>query len=289
VIERAIRAAFVAIGLCAVIGCSGHAPKTQSPSTSGSAFPGGDMLSSIRQRGTIVIATDANYSPQSFRAPDGTWSGFDVEVGKEIARRLGVRPVFEAVPFNLIVRGHWPGKWDLSVGSMSITSERTKVLWFTKPYYSVPGSIAVSRSSDITAVQDLKGKKIGVTAATTFQSFLNGTLGGRIDVKPLHLHVVPYDTDIQALRDLARGHGRDIDAVMTSLPTIQTAIHDGLPIRVVGTPVFGDRPAIALDRSSTKEPLGLLFATDAIIDEMHSDGTLRRLSLKYYGMDLSKG
>jgi len=247
------------------------------------------MLTAVRERGILTIATDANYKPQSYRAPDGTWSGFDVEVGEEIARRLGVKAAFEAVPFDLIVRGHWPGKWDISVGSMSITSERTKVLWFTKPYYWVPGSIAVSRSSDITSVDDLKGKKIGVTAATTFESYLRGTLGGKIDVKPLHLHIVPYDTDIQALRDLGRGHGRDIDAVMTSLPTIETAIRDGLPIRVVGVPVFGDRPAIALDRSSAQEPLGLLFAIDEIVDAMHRDGTLRRLSLKYYGMDLSNG
>lgn len=277
------------MGICAVIGCSGHASKTQATSTPRSDFPGGDMLSDIRQRSTLVIATDANYSPQSFRAPDGTWSGFDVEVGKEIARRLGVRPVFEAVPFNLIVRGHWPGKWDVSITSMSITSERTKVLWFTKPYYSVPGSIAVSQSSDIKTLQDLKGKKIGVTAATTFQSFLNGTLGGKIDVKPLHLHVVPVQSDIQALRDLAQGRDRNIDAAMTSLPTIQTAIRNGLPIRVVGSPVFGDRPAIALDRSSRRETLGLLFAIDGIIDDMHADGTLRRLSVKYYGMDISNG
>jgi len=288
VIERAVRAAFIIVGLCAVIGCSGHSAKTQ-PAAAPSAQAGSDMLADIRQRGTIVIATDANYSPQSFRAPDGTWSGFDVEVGKEIARRLGVKPVFKAEPFHLIVLGHWLDKWDISVGSMSITSDRTKVLWFTKPYYWVPGSIAVSQSSDITAVTDLKGKKIGVTAATTFESYLRGTLAGKVAVKPLDLHIVPYDTDIQALRDLARGHGRDIDAVLTSLPTIRTAIQDGLPIRIVGSPVFSDRPAIALDRSSIEEPLGLLFAIDSIVDAMHADGTLRRLSEKYYGMDLSHG
>jgi len=247
------------------------------------------MLADIRARGTLVIATDANYKPQSYRAPDGSWSGFDVEVGKEIARRLGVKPVFEAVPFDLIVKGHWLGKWDVSVGSMSITPDRTKVLWFTKSYYWVPGSIAVRQASDISDLSGLKGKKIGVTAATTFESYLRGTLPGKVDVKPLDLRIVPYDTDIHALRDLAHGDGRAIAAVLTSLPTIDTAIHDGLPVRIVGSPVFGDRPAIALDRSSYHEPLGLLFALDAIVDAMHADGTLRRLSLKYYGIDLSNG
>ena len=250
---------------------------------------GADLLAEVHRRGTLVIATDANYSPQSVRAPNGTWSGFDVEVGREIARRLGVKPVFEAVHFDLIVKGHWLNKWDVDVGSMSITSERTKVLWFSKSYYYVPGSIAVRAPGPIQTLSDLRGKKVGVTAATTFQSYLLGKLAGRVRVSKLAVTPIPYDNDIHALRDVAYGNTRGIEAVLTSLPTIRTAISSGLPVRIVGTPVFGDRPAVALDRSSFHDSLALLFAIDGIIDEMHRDGTLRRLSLKYYGLDLSNG
>ena len=234
-----------------------------------------------------MIATDPNYSPQSIRAPDGTWSGFDVEVGREIAKRLGVKPRFEAANFDLVVRGRWLGKWDVNVGSMSITNDRTKVLWFTKSYYLVPGLFAVRNASGVRSLGDLAEKRVGVTAATTFEDYVKGKLPGRVSVASLHLQAVPYDSDAHALQDLVGGNGRGVDAVFTSLPTLQTAIAKGMPIRMVGAPVFEDRAAIALDRSSFHESLNLLFAIDSIVDAMHKDGTLRRLSIKYYGRDLS--
>lgn len=273
----------------AIAGCVGHSAKTESPGAVSTVAPSGDLLSDVRQRGIIVIATDANYSPQSVHNPDGSWSGFDVEVAREIAKRLGVRPVFKAANFDFIVRGHWLGGWDIDVGSMANTPERANVLWFSKTYYYVPGSIAVKSSSGTSSLADLAGKRIGVTAATTFQSFLHGKLSGKLSMNALHLTVVPYDMDSRALQDLAAGSGRHIDAVLTSLPTINSAIKEGMPIRVIGGPVFEDRSAVALDRSSFHEPLNLLLAIDAIIDAMHRDGTLRRLSEKYYHMDLSRG
>jgi polar amino acid transport system substrate-binding protein len=284
----------IVLAVLSAAACSSRAPKTAAPSATATAAatglaPNGDLLAEVRQRGFLIIATDANYSPQSVLNTDGSWSGFDVDVGRQIAQRLGVRPVFKAANFDLLVRGHWPGKWDINVGSMAITEDRAKVLWFSKSYYWVPGSIAVKTTSSINSLSGLAGKNVGVTAATTFQSFLQGKLSGKVNMKALHVRVVPYDTDSHALNDLKQGNGRAIDAVLTSLPTIQTAIHHGLPIRIVGTPVFEDRSAIALDRSGDASQLSLLFAIDGIIDAMRRDGTLRRLSMKYYGMDLSNG
>jgi polar amino acid transport system substrate-binding protein len=290
VVRRAIRSVLAAIAMLALASCSAHSPKgaAHGASTAASTIaPSGDLLSDVRERGSLVIATDPNYSPQSLRAPDGSWSGFDVEVGREIARRLGVKPVFDAANFDLVVRGHWLGQWDVNVGSMSITNERTKVLWFTKSYYLVPGLFAVRSSSSVNSLGDLAGKRVGVTAATTFQDYVKGRLPGKVSVAALHLNAVPYDSDVHALQDLVGARGRSIDAVFTSLPTLQSAVAKGMPIRIVGKPVFEDRAAIALDRSSFHVSLGLLFAIDSIIDAMHKDGTLRRLSIKYYGQDLS--
>src|ERR1700730_9967168 len=281
-------ATLILLQIFSLAGCSSRSSKEAAPTVSSSAAPSGDLVADIRRRGTLVIATDASCSTQRRQNPDGSWTGFDVEVGRQIAQRLGVRPVFEAANFDLIVRGHWLGKWDINVGSMAITTDRTKVLWFSKSYYWVPGSIAVKKTSSVNSLADLAGKRIGVAAATTFQSYLQGKVAGKVRVTALKLQAVPYDSDTHALHDLTEANGRAIDAVLTSLPTIQTAIHEGLPVRIAGSPVFEDRSAIALDRSGTAAPLGLLFAIDGIIDAMRRDGTLRRLSMKYYGMDLSK-
>ena len=252
-----------------------------------SAAPSGDLLSDVRQRGTLIIVTDPNYSPQSKRDADGSWHGFDVAVGRQIARRLGVRPVFEPADFGLVVRGNWLGKWDINVGSMSITSQRAKALWFTRSYYSVPGAIAVSSSSGIQGVDDLAGKRIGVADATTFQAFLAGRLGKNRFVS-MHVQAVPYDTDVHALRDLTASNPRSIWAVLTSLPTIRSAMSAGIPLRTIDGTVYRDDSAIALDRSSFRSPLRLLWAVDDIVAAMRRDGTLKRLSIQYYAMDLTK-
>jgi polar amino acid transport system substrate-binding protein len=287
VFERVVRICLPAVALVVLFGCGAQSSK--STSTASTPAASADLLSQVRQRGTLIIASDANYSPQSAQAADGTWSGFDVDVARQIALRLDVKPVFESANFNLIVRGHWLGRWDIDVGSMSVTDERSKALWFSKSYYWVPGAIAARNGSDIARLADLSGKSVGVAAATTFQSYIEGKLTGRVRLTDLHLRVVPYDTDSHALQDLAAGNGRKVDAVLTSLPTINSAISSGMPIHTVGPPVYEDRAAIALDRSSDRESLSLLLAIDGIIDAMHRDGTLRRLSIKYYGVDLSRG
>lgn len=258
-----------------------------STSTSGTTQPGGDsLLAQVKQRGTLIIATDANYKPQSFRNPDGTWTGFDVDVGREIAKRLGVTPQFAATNFDTVVAGNWSGRWDVNVGSMAITPKRSKVLWFTQPYYFTPASFAVNRNSAVTTVAGLAGKRIGVGVATTYEQYLKRQLFGLVP-PPQGTTVITYATDVPALQDLALGNGVKLDGVLSALTTIRAGIAGGMPLRVIEPPVFDDSSAIALDRESALDSRPLLWAVDGIVHDMHADGTLRRLSLKYYGIDLS--
>jgi len=273
-----------------VAGCGGGSNQqasTQETAAAGSAAPGGNLLDEVKRRGTLVISTDANYKPQSFRNPDGSWVGFDVDVGREVAKRLGVKPQFDTGPFDAITAGSWNGRWDVNIDSMAITKERTRVLWFTEPYYYVPASFAVHRASGAHAIQDLAGKKVGVGTATTYEDYLNGKMANARIKPPANADVVTYDTDVLALDDLAAGNGTRLDGVLTALPTIRAAINGGAPLRVIEPAAFEDSSAIALDRNSPAYSAPLLWAIDGIIHDMHRDGTLRKLSLKYYGIDLS--
>jgi polar amino acid transport system substrate-binding protein len=92
-----------------------------------------------------------------------------------------------------------------------------------------------------------------------------------------------YDTDTTALQDLAIGDGDRLDAVITSLTTAQGYIDKGNPVKVVGDPVFYEPLAIAVDKSSSADPNSLATAIDDIVGEMHDDGTLTKLSEKWYG------
>jgi len=127
------------------------------------------LLSQILSRGTIVIATDPNYYPQSElnfsgeRSKDskcesdqltaGELLGFDVDVAIAIGSRLGVEPCFVAPQWTLITAGTWGNEWDISVGSMEITSEREQVLFFMTPYYynedGSPMGIAIDKASSL--------------------------------------------------------------------------------------------------------------------------------------------
>src|SRR5688572_22166786 len=115
----------------------------------------GDLLESVMDRGVLRISTDANYEPQSFREPDGSWVGFDIDVGTEIAERLGVEAEFQHQDWDIITAGSWAERWDISVGSMTITTDRKELFSFTQPYYYTPADIGASTESGITSVEDL--------------------------------------------------------------------------------------------------------------------------------------
>jgi polar amino acid transport system substrate-binding protein len=97
-----------------------------------SAAPDG-QLKRILDAGVIVMSTDPAYPPQSFLDMDGTLKGFDIDVGTEIAKRLGVQLELVTPDFALVSAGNWAGRWDFSVGSVTITAARQEVLDFTQP------------------------------------------------------------------------------------------------------------------------------------------------------------
>ncbi len=270
-------------------GQTAPSPAAESPAASPG---GGDLLADVRQRGVLRVSTDANYRPQSYRNPDGSWEGFDIDVAAEVARRLGVGVEYLDINFDVITAGSWNGRWDVNVGSMTVTPDRAQVLYFSEPYYFTPAAFAVHTNSAAASLTDLAGKRVGVGAATTYQEYLEGNLtlpnDGAITPAPEGVQVQVYDTDQLALADLALGDGARLDAVLTALPTIQDSIDNGQPFKVVGEPVYYEELAIALDRSSPLDSQSLLAEINRILEEMHSDGTLTELSNKYYGIDLTK-
>ena len=87
-----------------------------------------NLLADVEERGTIRVSTDPNYEPQSFLDANGDFTGFDVEVAREIGERLGVEVEFVTPDWDVITAGNWGGQWDMSVGSMTVTLDRQEVL-----------------------------------------------------------------------------------------------------------------------------------------------------------------
>ncbi len=263
---------------------------TEEPSAS--ATPRQDLLDQVMAAGKLVVSTDSDYPPQSYTDEAGELAGFDVDVAKEVARRLGVEIEFVTPDWDVITAGQWGGRWDVSIGSMTPTEARAKVLWFTDPYYFTPASFAVhTENTTIQTVDDLAGKTVGLGTATTYEDYLKGTLsimGGEVAYgPPPNIKIRPYLTDADALKDMKLGDGARMDAVMSAQPTIQDAIDDGYPLKYVGTPAFYEPLVFALDKAGGS-PDKILPELNATIAAMHEDGTLSVFSIRWYGIDITQ-
>jgi polar amino acid transport system substrate-binding protein len=252
------------------------------------------VLEDVMSKGEIVISSDANYAPQSFLDDNGELAGFDIDVSREVAKRLGVTAKFVTPDWDLIVAGKWGARWDLSIGSMTITAERAKVVDFSSPYYYTPAQFAVHKANkDILVLSDFAGKTVGLGSGTTYESYLdpNATLsiggGEKIRYQVKGVKGRPYTTDMEAVQDLALGDGVRLDGVLTSGYVVTEAIKKGVPIRPVGNPVFYEPLAAASDgaRPGSAE---FVKKISEIFEAMHADGTLTQFSMKWYGLDITK-
>ncbi len=268
---------------------------------------GNDLLAEILSRGILRVSTDPAYPPQSElvegvdppadtlctgeERPANQFAGFDIDVTVELANRLGVEPCFITPDWTLIVGGNWADRWDLSIGSVTITPERMQALYFAQPYYTTPAAFYVhTDNTTLSALEDLAGLNIGVCAGCTYESYLDGTLeipGETIDFVVTDASITGYDTDTSALQDLALGDGIRLDAVLTALPTGQSFIDDGNPIKQLGEPAYFEYLAPAIDRSSSLDVTSFREAVTEHIQAMHADGTLQALAEKHYGTDLA--
>ena len=98
----------------------------------------GEVLDSIMAKKKLVVATDANWPPQSFINDKNEMDGFDVDVAREIAKRMGVSIEFITPSWDIITAGNWNRRWDLHVGSMTPTKKRAEMLAFPAVYYYTP-------------------------------------------------------------------------------------------------------------------------------------------------------
>jgi polar amino acid transport system substrate-binding protein len=250
-----------------------------------------DLLATVQDRGVLRVATDPEYPPQSFLNEEtGQWEGFDIDVATEIANRMGVEIEFITPNWGQIIAGSWQDRWDVSVGSMTVTPERDQVLHFMTPYYYTPAAVAVreedaAQYSDVAT--DFDGASIGVCGGCTYEFYLDKSLeipGEDIEFVIDDAEIRTYNTDIPAIKDLEVGR---LDAAMSSLTTLRGAEEEGSPIEIIDN-VYYEPLSVAVDRSAPLDPTSLVEEIDRIVQEMHDDGTLSQLSMEWFGEDLSQ-
>jgi L-cystine transport system substrate-binding protein len=235
-----------------------------------------DLLDTVKGRGTLRIALEGTYPPFNFKdAKTGQLAGYDVDVAKLVCARLGVKPEFVTTEWSAILAGLGAGKYDAIVSQVGITPRRQQAFDFSEPYtYSAP-QLIVRRNDDTTykSLADLKGRKVGVGQGSVFEQQVRAVPG--VEVKS-------YPAAPENLQDLAFGR---IDAALNdSLMVAYLLKNSQLPIRAGARVGDVERMGIAFRKGNPK----FHAAVDKALDEARADGSLKQVSIKWFGVDATR-
>jgi polar amino acid transport system substrate-binding protein len=249
----------------------------------------GDTLERVMRKQLLIEAANPAYPPFSALNEKGEIAGFDVDVAREIAKRLGVDMKAETPSFEIIAAGRWKGRYDLCVCSMAMTEERLAVLDYIAKYYdSLAVIVTHADNVGIKRAADLNGKLVGAEAGTTYEKYLQKNLN--IPGEPplaypfTSVKVRPYASEAPAYQDLGLGDGKRLDAIVANYLTAREQIEksDG-KFKIVGEPLFKEAIWVTADKGDAEWNDKI----KAIVQGMITDGTLARLSEKWVGIDIS--
>ena len=259
-----------AAGVLSMTGCS---DKTAASSTAGPAPL--DKLSSIQKSGKLVVALEGAWQPWSYHDTSDTLVGYDVEVSRAIAEKLGVEPEYVESDWDSLFAGLDAGRYDMVCNGVEVTEERAKTYDFTTPYGYIHTALAVRKDNeDIHSFEDLKGKTTANSLASTYME-LAESYGATVQ---------GIDTLEETIQLLTAGR---IDATLNADVSFYDYlnVHPDADFKLVAQTEDASHVAIPLRKGDASATL--LEAINTAIEELRADGTLKELSEKYFGQDIS--
>jgi polar amino acid transport system substrate-binding protein len=247
----------------------------------------GATLERVTRSGVLNNVLVNTYPPFAFIGADNQLAGFDVDVARAFAAKLGVALHLATPGWETIVSGRWQGRWDICICSMSPTDERAKVLDFPATYYSSPAVLTVHvKEQRIQSAADLSGRRVGVGTGSSYENYVNKALvipGAPPLVYPFRdVIAMPGDETVN-FRNLALGPGVRLDAVVSDLATAQANIDATHALKIVGGVLYAEPNVVATEKGDAQWDL----TVSRTFGDLKADGTLQKLSMKWFGRDIT--
>ncbi|MBP7240768.1 transporter substrate-binding domain-containing protein [Amaricoccus sp.] len=235
-----------------------------------------DQLADVKAAGKIVTATDMHYAPFDMLI-GGVYQGMTKDLFDEVAKELGVEPVYQDIPWTAELPGLEVGKFDIVIAPVTITPERLERYTFSLPIANATvGLVKAAANDGIVKPEDIKGKTVGVQQGTAqfrqLQAFAE-KIGGA-DVKE-------YGTTDEAYADVVAGR---LDAVAGSLPNLSYLVKErGDVFALLEPATFGDPKYFAWVLRKGEDSASLAEAINAAILKMTDDGRIKAIQEKWLG------
>ena len=267
-----------AAGVLTLAGCSSNSGSSAAASGSASSAAStgaADQLAAIQANGKLVVALEGAWQPWSYHDESDTLVGYDVEVSRAIAEKLGVEPEYVESDWDSLFAGLDAGRFDIVCNGVEVTDERAKTYDFTTPYGYIHTALAVRKDNeDIKSFEDLKGKTTANSLASTYME-LAESYGATVQ---------GIDTLEETIQLLTAGR---IDATLNADVSFYDYlnVHPDADFKLVAQTEDASHVAIPVRKGD--DSASLLEAINTAIDELRADGTLKELSEKYFGQDIS--
>ena len=235
-------------------------------------------LDAIRERGVLIVGLDDSFPPMGFRDESNEIVGFDIDLAKEAASRLGVDVEFKAVDWDGVILSLNKGDIDLVWNGMTITESRQEKINFSKPYLDNRQIVILQSGSGITSKADLAGKVVGLQMGSSAEVALNNDAEVTASLK----EVKKYSNNVEALLDLAAGR---TDAVVVDEIVGRYYIAKKPGLYEVMSDDFGaETYGVGIRKSASQ----LKTELDKVLDDMKADGSADEISRKWFGEAIVK-
>ena len=267
-----------AAGVLTLAGCSSNSGSSAAASgaaSSAASTGAADQLAAIQTNGKLVVALEGAWQPWSYHDESDTLVGYDVEVSRAIAEKLGVEPEYVESDWDSLFAGLDAGRFDIVCNGVEVTDERAKTYDFTTPYGYIHTALAVRKDNeDIKSFEDLKGKTTANSLASTYME-LAESYGATVQ---------GIDTLEETIQLLTAGR---IDATLNADVSFYDYlnVHPDADFKLVAQTEDASHVAIPVRKGD--DSVSLLEAINTAIEELRADGTLKALGEKYFGQDIS--